>query len=398
MEQENNLERTAQQTSIRYASFGKRLLSYLVDFGILFVIGMTIQATLGQNPFETFMNVQTAEELQQLQATTGSSIPTLLTLAVGLTYFLVFWVNYEGATPGKRLMAIKITTDDDSKLTYPIAFIRYIGTFISAAPFGLGYFWVIWDKRKQAWHDKIAKTIVVETGNKPKTAAAIFIALIVFFFFTIYMGANMYLGYKLGMMEVEQKKKTNYTGRSYKKAEEEMSPEAKVYFDRSQELFEEMNQNIDNVELLSKLSDETILELKKALEIEPDNPRIWLNLGNANTWPSTLGSLEDGLVAYEKAEELDPNNVVYINTVGDMLIRMERYEDAILQFQKTFRLVDDSGFANLSAGIAYKRLGIYPSARDHFQKAIDIFTGNNESGSYDDEILQAQKEMAGLPQ
>jgi uncharacterized RDD family membrane protein YckC len=31
---------------------------------------------------------------------------------------------------------------------------------------GLGYFWAIWDKDNQAWHDKIAGTVVVKEVKK----------------------------------------------------------------------------------------------------------------------------------------------------------------------------------------------------------------------------------------
>ena len=182
------------------------------------------------------------------------------------------------------------------------------------------------------------------------------------------------------------------------KSLDEISPVTKIHWDRSQELFEQMRQNANNPEKVRQLNDENIKELKKALEIEPNNPRIWVELAHAYTWVSSEGSLEDSLAAYKKAEELDSNNIVYINFVGDMLIDLGRYEDAILQFQKTFRLTDRSGLANLSVGIAYKKLGIYDTAREHFQKAIEIFTAENKDGSYDDEILRARKEMSELLQ
>jgi uncharacterized RDD family membrane protein YckC len=39
--------------------------------------------------------------------------------------------------------------------------VRYLGYFVSALPLGLGFFWVAWDKRKQGFHDKLAKTVVI---------------------------------------------------------------------------------------------------------------------------------------------------------------------------------------------------------------------------------------------
>jgi hypothetical protein len=35
------------------------------------------------------------------------------------------------------------------------------GKFVSGLFMGIGYFWAIWDKDGQAWHDKIAGTVVV---------------------------------------------------------------------------------------------------------------------------------------------------------------------------------------------------------------------------------------------
>ena len=42
-------------------------------------------------------------------------------------------------------------------------FVREIvGRFISGDFNGLGYFWAIFDKNSQAWHDKIAGTVVLQ--------------------------------------------------------------------------------------------------------------------------------------------------------------------------------------------------------------------------------------------
>jgi uncharacterized RDD family membrane protein YckC len=67
-----------------------------------------------------------------------------------------------GATVGKMVMKIKVVKENKSKLTYSDALLREITKYLSAAILLLGYLTVIWDKKKQGWHDKIAKTIVVE--------------------------------------------------------------------------------------------------------------------------------------------------------------------------------------------------------------------------------------------
>lgn len=189
-----------QNNSDKYAGFGRRILAYWVDFLILFPIGLTIQQMFGANPFAMFQ-YETLEQLQKAQQSGTNTIPTLISLAIGLAYFLIMWVNYDGATPGKRLMAIKIVKSDGSKLSYPAAFLRYIGYFVSAFVFGLGYLWMIWDKKKQAWHDKIAGTVVVKTDEQPKTFLALILALIAILLITGYFSAAMYKGFQLGLKQ-----------------------------------------------------------------------------------------------------------------------------------------------------------------------------------------------------
>ena len=41
------------------------------------------------------------------------------------------------------------------------AVIRYVGYLASLLPLGLGFFWILWDKRKQGFHDKLAHSVVI---------------------------------------------------------------------------------------------------------------------------------------------------------------------------------------------------------------------------------------------
>ncbi|SFK73869.1 RDD family protein [Falsiroseomonas stagni] len=76
---------------------------------------------------------------------------------------LLFWVE-RGATPGKLALGIRII-DAETGGTPPIGrlVLRYLGYIVSAIPLGLGYFWMLWDARRQTWHDKIGGTLVVKT-------------------------------------------------------------------------------------------------------------------------------------------------------------------------------------------------------------------------------------------
>ena len=387
------------QPEFEYAGFGRRLLAYIVDFGILFLFGLIIPMLFGQqHPASTFFNLKTIEELQTVGANSGSNFTTMIMFFFGLVYTLIFWVNYDGATPGKRIMGIKIIKDDRSKLTYSAAFIRYVGMLISAFFFYLGYFWMIWDKKKQGWHDKMAKTYVVKTGAKPKTWLAIILALFFILITTVY--SAIIFSHMFSLIEKEIAKqdisRTPYQSREQNK--QSMSAEAKAHYDKAQAQFDKLQANTDDPEKLKPIANLAITESELAIKIEPKNALIWELLGSAYTWPNTIGDDESSLKAFEKAEKLDPKNVVYINNVGDELIKLGRNGDAVLQLQKALRLTDTSGYSHLSIGIAYKNLKINESAKTHFDKAIEMFTNQNDKGQFDDEILKTQKEKAGLSQ
>lgn len=90
---------------------------------------------------------------------------SLLSFALGAAYAIYFWVN-NGATPGKQMMRLKVVAADGGALLTPgAAAVRYIGYIISAIPLGLGYLWVLWDPKREAWHDKIAATKVIKLDD-----------------------------------------------------------------------------------------------------------------------------------------------------------------------------------------------------------------------------------------
>ncbi len=84
-----------------------------------------------------------------------------LSFIIGLGYSV--WMNGTyGATVGKMVLHIKITKENGSKINYQDAALRYFASLLSAVVLGLGYLWMIWDVKKQTWHDHIAKTVVVK--------------------------------------------------------------------------------------------------------------------------------------------------------------------------------------------------------------------------------------------
>jgi uncharacterized RDD family membrane protein YckC len=86
-------------------------------------------------------------------------------VAVLLYYaYMIYLTGSKGQTLGKMAFGIKVVkTDTDETPGYFSAFLReVVGKFLSSLVLLLGYLWMIWDSRKQTWHDKIAGTVVVK--------------------------------------------------------------------------------------------------------------------------------------------------------------------------------------------------------------------------------------------
>ena len=86
-------------------------------------------------------------------------------------YYWYFWTRWEGQTPGKRVMNIRIVKGDGSPINGVDVLVRYMGYTISSLFLGLGYFWAIFDSKNQAWHDKLAGTYVIVADRPGKRLA-----------------------------------------------------------------------------------------------------------------------------------------------------------------------------------------------------------------------------------
>jgi uncharacterized RDD family membrane protein YckC len=99
-------------------------------------------------------------------ATVLDGVIALFTLTISM------WIGFaKGTTPGGSIMGLKIVRTDGAPVGFATMFLRnIIGKLVSGTFAGIGYFWAIWDKDAQAWHDKIAGTVVLKKTPAPPTA------------------------------------------------------------------------------------------------------------------------------------------------------------------------------------------------------------------------------------
>jgi len=165
---ENFIDDQAEVHSMTYAGFWRRFVAYFIDgiaVGIIMKISMSVMMVPMSHYFSNIRMVENPQDLSLIAPSLMMVIGTSMLVGASLQalYFILMW-GYKGATLGKMAMKIKIVSTNGSDISYGTAFLRYIGTIISSIPFSLGFLWMLWDNKKQTWHDKIASTCVIQTG------------------------------------------------------------------------------------------------------------------------------------------------------------------------------------------------------------------------------------------
>lgn len=126
------------------ASFGQRLVALLIDWVIIGVVEGILAVTIDPD------------------------IGYGVGLLGGLVYYSYLEGSPSGQTVGKRVMGIRVV---DFSTGGPIGLgrglIRWVGRLLSGLACLLGYFWMLWDREKQCWHDKLATTVVVPVQYYP---------------------------------------------------------------------------------------------------------------------------------------------------------------------------------------------------------------------------------------
>ena len=84
--------------------------------------------------------------------------------------FLYYWVStaITGKTIGKWLVGLRIVQRDGSPLRGRAALIRVVTFPLSFLVFGLGFLGIVIGRERRAWHDALARTVVVyDWGDRP---------------------------------------------------------------------------------------------------------------------------------------------------------------------------------------------------------------------------------------
>ncbi len=144
-----------------YAGFASRVLAFSIDLFVL-IIALIVAFVFVKGIISIF---NLAQLFQTLFGTTGHGTLRIVSSGVlGTLVACVYWIfgwTFLGATVGKLVMGLRVVGPSGSRVGFWRSLRRVIGYFISAFTLGLGFLWVIVNKRRHSWADKLAGTSVV---------------------------------------------------------------------------------------------------------------------------------------------------------------------------------------------------------------------------------------------
>ncbi len=138
------------EESLDYAGFWIRLGAFVFDYGLMLFFAIILSFVFG------YIGLFWPAE--------SNTIIGHVILIIYHSFFLAAF----SATPGKMLYGLKVV---DAKTQKNITFLKALGRslsyIVSSLVFGLGFWTVAFDKpMHRAWHDRIAKTLVIRTKKK----------------------------------------------------------------------------------------------------------------------------------------------------------------------------------------------------------------------------------------
>lgn len=136
-----------------YAGFWKRYAAYFIDYILLTVVTL---------PLSMIINLAGAGSGNESVQVALTLVVMLLSMVISIGYYAGFHASRGGATLGKMAVGIKVVRGNGERISFLRAFCRYLATIVSSLILMIGFIMAAFTERKQALHDMMCDTLVVD--------------------------------------------------------------------------------------------------------------------------------------------------------------------------------------------------------------------------------------------
>lgn len=141
------------------AGLGRRIVAYLVDALAIAALVLVAQIVIGSIVLAALGPAE-GEALDRRADVVLAALQPAAVIAA-ILYRAAFEGGEWQATPGKRLLGLRVARVDGGAVNFWQAVLRQLGRLPCELTLGMGYLIALWTRRKQGLHDLIAGTVVV---------------------------------------------------------------------------------------------------------------------------------------------------------------------------------------------------------------------------------------------
>lgn len=141
---------------VRFAGFWIRFAAYIIDAVFVQVGAYALGMLVGLVMAQAVIMSEQSMELTNVQVIAG-----LVGLAWAFGYYLVSQASSWQATPGKRILGLRVVREDGQRVGVGLALGRYLAYIVSGLILGIGFLMIGWTDQKKGLHDMICGTRVV---------------------------------------------------------------------------------------------------------------------------------------------------------------------------------------------------------------------------------------------
>lgn len=147
-----------------YAGFWKRVAAYMIDAMVIGVATQIVQLVVMGVFFGLSASSMSNPETMFASGTGILFVLALylVPLAMNAAYYAAFHASSKQATLGKMAVGIKVVRTDGTRISLARGVGRFFATILSSLTIGIGFLMAAFTDRKQALHDMICDTLVVD--------------------------------------------------------------------------------------------------------------------------------------------------------------------------------------------------------------------------------------------
>ena len=152
----------AAPSRVKLASVGKRWIAIIIDGTLVALPTMLLMNLSGAFPALNAAMLSADDAIIAEAFSQFQNDFIVMNLLVSAAYNLFFMTRFNGQTPGKMMLGLRAVKKNGARFTFADALLRNVIGYTLSGMFLLGYIWALFDRESQAWHDKLAGTVVID--------------------------------------------------------------------------------------------------------------------------------------------------------------------------------------------------------------------------------------------